>query len=201
MRLNNRRRLVAGGITIAAVLVVVAAAASVSADPSRAANRWDHVVGVAATGLTASNPTTDAATGVTDPALDAGVEPAIAGPVWKTLRLTEQYGSHFTFVDVGKKGDSPGDYGVFKDPVVNSGGIRVGTIDAQCISAYSDQCSGSIRIPGRGQITFAGISPLNVDPDHYAITGGTGVYAGVGGAIVIAFPNNKSASLTLMLKK
>lgn len=201
MRLNNRRRLVAGGITIAAALVVVAAAASVSADPSRAANRWDHVVGIAATGRTGSNPTADAANGATDATTDAGMEPVIAGPVWKTLRLTEQYGSRFTFVDVGKKGDSPGDYGVFKDPVVNSGGVRIGTIDAQCISAYSDQCSGSIRIPGRGQITFAGISPLNVDPDHYAITGGTGIYAGVGGAIVIAFPNNNSASLTLMLKK
>lgn len=201
MRLNNRRRLVAGGITFAAALVVVAAAASVSADPSRAANRWDHVVGIATTGRTGSNPTADAASGATDAATDAGMEPVIAGPVWKTLRLTEQYSSRFTFVDVGKKGDSPGDYGVFKDPVVNSGGVRIGTIDAQCISAYSDQCSGSIRIPGRGQITFAGISPLNVDPDHYAITGGTGIYAGVGGAIVIAFPNNNSASLTLMLKK
>jgi hypothetical protein len=201
VRLNNRRRLVAGGITIAAALVVVAAAASVSADPSRAENRWDHVVGIAATGLTGSNPTADASKGATDAATDAGMEPVIAGPVWKTLRLTEQYGSRFTFVDVGKKGDSPGDYGVFKDPVVNSSGVRIGTIDAQCISAYSDQCSGSIRIPGRGQITFAGISPLNVDPDHYAITGGTGIYAGVGGAIVIAFPNNHSASLTLMLKK
>ena len=192
MRLNNRRRLLAGGITLTAALVVVAAAAGVSADPSRAANRWDHVVGAAAVAGNLS---------VANAATDEGTEPVIAGPIWRTLRLTESYGAKFTFVDVGKKGDSPGDYGVFKDPVLNAGGVRIGTIDAQCISAYSDQCSGSIRIPGRGQITFAGITPLNVDPDHYAITGGTGVFAGVGGALVISFPNGNSASLMVSLTK
>ena len=191
MRLNNRRRLLAGGITLTAALVVVAAAASVSADPSRAANRWNHVVGPAVTGNLS----------VANAATDSGTEPFVAGPVWRTLRLTESYGAKFTFVDVGKKGDSPGDYGVFRDPVLNAGGVRIGSIDAQCISAYSDQCSGSIRIPGRGQITFAGMTPLNSDPDHYAITGGTGIYAGVGGALVIAFPNSNSAALTVSLTK
>jgi len=191
VRLNNRRWWLAGGIMTSAALVVVVATMNVSAAPSRAANRWDHVVGAAAR---LSVRSIDAATAM-------GSDPAISGPIWKTMHLTEVYGTQFTFVDVGKKGDSPGDYGVFKDLVVNPTGVRIGTIDAQCISAYSDQCSGSIRIPGRGQITFGGITPLNVDPDHYAITGGTGSFAGAGGALIISFPNQNSAALTVFLTK
>jgi len=186
VRVNKRRRLLTGAILTTAVLVVVAAASSVNAAPSRAANRWNHVTRPAANLTTAG---------------DDGSEPVIKGPIWKTFRLTELYSARFTFVDTGAKGDSIGDYGVFKDPVLSTAGVRVGTIDAQCIAEYSDMCSGSIRIPGRGQITFDGITPLGVDPDHYAITGGTGDFDGVGGVLLIQFPNPKSASLTVTLTK
>ena len=187
MRLNNRRRLFTGGILGTAVVVIVAAAASVNAAPSRAASRWNHVAMPTAASLSI--------------AADDGQEPAMAAPIWKTLHLTELYSARYTFVDTGPKGDSIGDYGIFKDPVITQGGIRIGTIDAQCIAGYSNMCSGSIRIPGRGQITFDGITPLGFDIDHYAITGGTGVFAGVGGVLTIQFPNVNSAALTLALTK
>jgi hypothetical protein len=180
----TRRRVVGTGILAVATLVTVLASTAVNATPSRAANRWNHTPGVSTTGLSA---------------LDAGTEPQVKGPIWQTLVLFDQFSKRYTFVDVGKKGDSPGDYGVFKDPILTKGGVRIGTIDAQCISAYSNQCSGSIRIPGRGQITFGGISPFDAQKDFYAITGGTGEFASVGGMLTIEFPFIDAAKLTIVL--
>jgi hypothetical protein len=134
-------------------------------------------------------------------ALESGSEAAYRGPIWRELRLTEVYGRKFTFVDVGRHGDSPGDYGVFRDAILNSKGQRVGTIDVQCIAAYADHCRGSIRIAGRGQITFDGMTPLGRDPDHFAVTGGTGVFTGVGGELKIEFPNENRARLTVKLTR
>jgi hypothetical protein len=190
-RLTRRRALGAGLLSIAVIVTVIAATAA-TATPSRASSRWNHL---------AVTPMSNSLVAGTDARTDFGMEPLSAGPIWKTFHLVERYSKRFTFVDVAPKGDSPGDYGVFKDPVLTKGGVRIGTIDAQCLAAYSDQCWGSIRIPGRGQITFAGISPLGVDPDHYAITGGTGQFAGVGGVLVISFPNSNSANLFIQLKK
>jgi allene oxide cyclase-like protein len=183
----SRRQLLGGATLTIAVVLTIGAATSATASASRAANRWNHVVTAPVSSLNAAG--------------DMGTEPQVSVPVWKTLRLFEQFGQRYTFVDVAPKGDSPGDYGVFKDAVVTKGGMHVGTIDAQCIAAYSDQCSGSIRIPGRGQITFAGITPLGVDPDHYAVTGGTGEFAGVGGVLLIEFPFIDAAKLTITLTR
>lgn len=186
MSRTGRRVAVAMAVLIPATLATAFAVNEISAEPSRASSRWNHVASQDAQTLDAS---------------EAGFEPAYRGPVWKQLRLVEAYGSKFTFVDVGRRGDSPGDYGVFRDPVFSSTGERIGTIDVQCIAAYSDHCQGSIRLPGRGQITFAGISPLGRDPDRYAVTGGTGIYAGVGGMLLIQFPNIDRARLTLTLTR
>ena len=169
----------------AALVVTVVATMTTSAAPSRASSRWNHV---------ARGPINRI-----DGNTDAGSEPQPKGPIWKTFHLVEEFTNRFTFVDVAPKGDSPGDYGVFHDPIFSRGGMRIGTIDAQCIAAYADQCRGSIRIPGRGQIIFDGISPLGVDPDHYAITGGTGQFAGVGGVLLIEFNDIDAADMTLTL--
>ena len=40
-----------------------------------------------------------------------------------------------------------------------------------------------------------------MDPDHYAITGGTGEFAGVGGVLLIEFPFIDAAKLTLTLTR
>ncbi len=182
----NRRRAVAIGVVIPATLVTIIATSGVTAEPSRAANRWNHVRNGGANQATLE---------------DAGAEAAFRGPVWRELRLSQVFGPKFTFVDVGRKGDSPGDYGVFRDPIYNSKGDRIGTIDVECIAAYADQCHGSIRIVGRGQITFDGITPLGRDPDFFAVTGGTGVYTGVGGELKVAFPDFDRAELTVKLTR
>jgi hypothetical protein len=123
-----------------------------------------------------------------------------ATEVWQTIVLHEVFGPKFTPVDVRPKGDSPGDYGVFRDKVAdpNSGEV-VGTIDVMCVAAYADQCSGSIRLPGRGQISFLGITPLNRDPDYFPVVGGTNEFLGVGGVLRVEFPSDTYALLTLKL--
>ena len=181
----TRRRAFSGVVFSVAMALVVVGTSTVSAQDSRASNRWNHVAGPpTSTSVSPGN---------------ASTEPAIRGQVWKELHLVEVFGKRFTFVDVAPKGDSPGDYGVFKDVVATTGGVKVGTIDAQCIASYSDQCWGSIRLPGRGQITFAGINPVGVDPDHFAVTGGTGEFVGVGGVLLIQFPFIDAAKLTVTL--
>jgi hypothetical protein len=116
------------------------------------------------------------------------------------LVLHELFGPQFTFVDVGEKGDSPGDYGVFRDPVAKPGTHeRVGFVDVQCVEAYSSHCRGSIRLSGQGQITFDGATPGPVDPDRFAVTGGTGKLRGISGDLVVSFPSDDYAVLTLHL--
>ena len=116
--------------------------------------------------------------------------------------MREVFGPDFTFVDTGEEGDSPGDYGVFRDHLASANGNRhVGVIHVQCIEAYASQCRGSARLAGRGQITFDGITPSRVDPDRFAITGGTGEFVDVGGVFKVEFPSNDYALLTFTLTR
>jgi hypothetical protein len=161
-----------GAMILAATLTSGGAAAQ-----SRAAHRWNHDSGVRHR---------------------TSAEPILAGG--RTLILDEIFTNKFTFIDVGERGKSPGDYGVFRDPLADPDtGKHVGTIDVQCIAAYADQCRGSIRLIGRGQIVFDGITPVGVDPDRFAVTGGTGVFAKARGLLVVSFPSEDSATLTLRL--
>ena len=65
---------------------------------------------------------------------------------------------------------------------------RAGFIDVQCVEAYSSHCRGSIRLSGQGQIVFDGATPTPVDPDRFAVTGGTGKLRGVSGELVVSLP-------------
>jgi hypothetical protein len=177
-------------VVMATLLLVIGAlilgSFEVAVAKSRASNRWNHVK----------------AAGLTKQATAASAEWDTAGTSSMNLTFHEQYGPDFTFNDVGKKGDSPGDYGVFRDWLTDPGtGEVVGTVDVQCIAAYADQCSGSVRLNGKGQITFGGITPLGWDPDYYAVTGGTKDYAGVGGVFQVSFPSDDYALITLRLSK
>src|SRR3954462_4390650 len=104
----NRNRALGGTILVLTIALTSVAATTVTAAPSRASSRWNHVA--------------KAPTNLSTTSTDAGTEPAIKHRVWKTIHVVEHYSSRFTFVDVAPKGDSPGDYGVFKDPVFSRGG-------------------------------------------------------------------------------
>ena len=182
MRRSPVRRL--ARVTIAAVVALLllgTLATTAGIARSRAEVRWNQLAGHGASGRHA---------------------PLHVDRVWKKLVLREVFGEDFTPIDVGEPGDSIGDYGVFRDKIASDRtGRIIGTIDVQCISAYADQCRGSISLDGRGQITFDGITPLDVDPDEFAVTGGTGDFLGVGGQLRVEFPNDEYALLTLWLTK
>ena len=120
----------------------------------------------------------------------------------RTIVLNEVFGPKFTFVDTGEPGDSPGDYGVFEDRVVDpSSGRRVGLIDVQCVEAYASHCRGAITLKGRGQIIFDGVTPAPVDPDVFVVTGGSGEFVGAAGTLTVSFPSDDYAPLTLELRR
>jgi hypothetical protein len=135
-----------------------------------------------------------------DPGLSAvaAAEPDLPGA--HTLLLREVYTDDLTFIDVGDPGDSIGDYVIFRDAVEDwDTGQPLGVINVHCFLGYDDQCRGSITLTGDGQVVFDGVTPLGVDPDRFAITGGTGIYGGVSGQIVISFPTKDTARLALRL--
>jgi hypothetical protein len=176
--MHPRKLLAGSAVVVVGALSVAAFAGGGGADAqSPAANRWSHAPGA----LTRQAPTTlHRSSG--------------------TVVLHELFGEKFTFVDVGKKGDSPGDYGVFQDPIANpSTGRTVGVVDVQCVEAYASHCRGSITLFKRGQIVFDGSTPTTVDPDQFAITGGTREFKGVGGDLTVSFPSDEFARLTLRL--
>ena len=166
--------------------IVLASTASVAAT-SRAAYRWLHAPDGARTSAAAAD----------EAAAEQKINP---GLIWQVITVREVYGPDFTFVDVGPQGDSPGDYGVFRDPLKTANGNNhVGVIHVQCMEAYASQCRGSARLAGRGQITFDGVTPSRVDPDRFAITGGTGEFVDVGGVMKVEFPSGSYALLTFTL--
>jgi hypothetical protein len=182
-----RSRLIGGG-TIAIVAILMSTTAQVAAT-SRASFRWLH----APDGAVNARPAVD------EGAFEQRIDPS---RIWKVITVLEVFGPDFTFVDVGEKGDSPGDYGVFRDALTSANGKKhVGVIHVQCIEAYASHCRGSARLGGRGQITFDGITPTPVDPDRFAITGGTGEFVDVGGVFKVEFPSFEYALLTFTLTR
>jgi hypothetical protein len=181
----SRAALGAGFVTGAATVAALTLAVGVFGAVTPSAVRWNH------TGATAG------------PGVQAQVQAASKIPpglVWQTINVIEQYGTKVGVVDVGPGGDSVGDYVVFRDKLRNPNtNAVVGTIDAQCMSGFADMCRGVIHLNGRGQITFDGETEIGVDPDRYAVVGGTGKFVDVGGQMQVAFPSNDYAALTITL--
>jgi hypothetical protein len=173
---------VAGVATVAVLSLSVAALGARS--PSGV--RWNHTTGtLVAPGLRAQV------------SAESKIPP---GLVWQTITLVEPYGNKVAVIDVGASGDSPGDYVVFQDKLRNPNtNDVVGTIDAQCMAGFNDLCRGVVRLNGRGQITFDGMTQLNVDPDRYSVVGGAGEFVDVGGQMQVDFPADDHAQITLTL--
>jgi hypothetical protein len=109
-----------------------------------------------------------------------GAEVAPAKPA--TIILIEEEGQ-FTYVDTGPRGDSEGDYVVFRDrlrdPHTNA---LIGALSVQCLITFADsaECSGTAILFNRGKLSFAGNSP-SFPRFALAITGGTGEFRGANG--------------------
>ncbi len=113
-----------------------------------------------------------------------------------TLRLTTvAVPDRNTDLDLGEPGPSAGDTQVFVDDVQRNG-RTIGTSAGSCTvtslseSRLSVACTATLTLP-RGQITAQGAA--DEDPGAgptglvWAVTGGTGRYAGAGGEVVGTF--------------
>lgn len=87
-------------------------------------------------------------------------------------------------VDLDPAGDSPGDFFHFEEIAFQPGTNRVVGRDAvRCeLGIRSFSCTGTIRINGKGKIVIDG-ALFGFRGLTFAITGGTGRYAGVGGTL------------------
>lgn len=82
----------------------------------------------------------------------------------------------------------PGNYAVFRSPLLDGGPgrPRIGTNEAVCLHNFThDMCHGFFTLNGRGTIVFDGIASLAAGgrPHVFAITGGTGEFAGQRGLL------------------
>ena len=87
-------------------------------------------------------------------------------------------------IDLGRAGESPGDFNLFEERLYKPGTHNVvGRDTARCeLGITTIQCDATFKILGNGKIVIAGA--LFADQDNtLVITGGTGRYAGLGGSM------------------
>lgn len=87
-------------------------------------------------------------------------------------------------VDVGPKGDSPGDVFMWKHRIYNRAETKaVGEAATRCELGIGDNmsCAATWRLDGRGKLILGG-TVFGPNDHVVAITGGTGEFVGVGGS-------------------
>ena len=117
----------------------------------------------------------------------AATGPAASAAQTKTLHFTSPEKQEvFHFVDVGKKGDSLGDYVVITGPLH---GATAGHFYAVCTLVHlkptKAQCPATMTF-SNGKITFQGVINPRSNKMTFGITGGTGPYNTASGAIQLA---------------
>jgi len=86
-------------------------------------------------------------------------------------------------VDVGRRGESPGDYFVFEGTAETRGGKRIGGVSVRCmLIVRTFRCDGTIRLHHHGKLEIAG-SFFGPRDNRVSVTGGTGRFIGVGGVM------------------
>ena len=96
-----------------------------------------------------------------------------------------------TFNNTGSPNSSAGDVWVFRVPLLDRTGARVGTHEASCNPVNEDRavCT-AVETLSDGTITEQGIFLPNSEGDllaTFAVTGGTGAYEGVSGFTEFSF--------------
>jgi hypothetical protein len=137
------------------------------------------------------------------------LSPASAHPKSHVLTLTTKT-IDFAQVDAGEPGASLGDSTVLTEDVYRDG-TKVGTSDISCTVVRLDkatdkfavECLNTTVLPG-GQISTQGYVTSDEEehiPFKQAVTGGTGVYAGVSGQLTIDDAGDGPAHLTFALER
>jgi hypothetical protein len=118
--------------------------------------------------------------------------PALAG---QQIKVVERPAGETT-VDLGKKGDSAGDLLVFSNEIFDAANkIRMGSDQGYCVriaAGKSWECIWTLMLKA-GQITVEG--PFMDEGDSlFAVTGGTGEYAGAKGSMTLHPRDAKATS-------
>jgi hypothetical protein len=159
------RKVVLGVVTVAVLVVIGVANIGGAGAQSKAVGRWGRVEGRTA-----------------DVASSAEAAPAAAA----SFVLIEEVGQG-TFVDTGPKGDSEGDYALFRDRLRDpKNNALIGALSVQCVFqfAFTAECHGTAILFDRGKLTFAGNVPT-ASVFALAITGGTGEFRAARGEVFV----------------
>lgn len=116
----------------------------------------------------------------------------------QTLRLVSRE-DRFRVIDVGRRGESPGDYVVFEETLLNTSGAVIGRDSARCMGEVRTfRCDGTFLIYGKGKIEVSG-SFFPRDEATIAVTGGTGRYQNVRGQARITGGTAHTTNFTFSL--
>ena len=166
----SKRFVVVAGAIVAVVALSLGGISMAIAGSPKDSISWGFRDGVAASPAREKGEDAESAA-----AVDAE---SAGGSRGERIVLLEPAGEDFFFVDVLEEDFSPGDTYGFRDPLRNEeDSERVGQIRVVCTAHFGDEdvCEGTIRIGGRGKITFDGTVPVTDGPLDFllAITGGT----------------------------
>jgi hypothetical protein len=108
-------------------------------------------------------------------------------------------------VDSAPAGPSVGDYYAFHDDIYQ-GRKKVGTIDGVCHVTYlvdeetgTSLCAVTLSLR-KGSLTAQGVVRFDDDSARFAVTGGTGRYAGAGGEARVRFIDDETARIYISLR-
>ena len=100
-----------------------------------------------------------------------------------------------TYVDVGVKGESVGDYVLVRSALLDETGRKVGRLLVRCMLQFKPdvQCDGAYKLRGRGDIMFANVVDTADEPPVVGpIVGGDGDFADVGGQLTLEYQGRKA---------
>jgi hypothetical protein len=122
---------------------------------------------------------------------------------WKTLTVIQDAPKgKVSVVDVGVKGDSPGDITTWDEPLLDKAKKKIGTSNGFCIRTIPGQfseCQYTLTMSD-GSITIVG-REAEKGTSRVAVIGGTGAYAGVIGEDALTRNADGTFSDVLKLRK
>jgi hypothetical protein len=101
----------------------------------------------------------------------------------------------FKFIDLGRPGDSPGDFFVEKDALWNEDQTeRIGTNWVKCTLDFGTAaiCIAAVNVFNRGQLTGTG-AVSGAESFLFPVTGGTGDFQHVTGEVRVTFLDEETA--------
>ncbi|MRR33537.1 hypothetical protein EG829_02415 [bacterium] len=136
-------------------------------------------------------------------ALAAFATEARSEEAWTTLTVVEEPAKgKTTVVDLGVKGDSPGDMTVWHEPIMDMAKKTIGTSNGFCVCTVAgkiSECQWTLTTHD-GTISLAS-SEAEKGTSPASITGGTGVYIGASGEAAVTHNADGTYTVVMKLKK